>query len=582
MKKCLALMLSALLILSFSVFNVFAAENEVVSIELSFSNENNALTVSGHVVSEREEIPMTLYISGTSNSVTLPITAGETTAAGRDAKGVPFQFDAVKLSSGMPSTTLTISVTAAWLDVTKTVTYEYIGVVDQVAVLKDLNTYISQNNSTSFENEVVSGLRYMGVEEAAFNNLTGLSRTIAVKNLMKLTYTLPNTEDGITAAEATQIKNEVTAFETQYKEATELGAFFNLTSAAGLSAWYDKNKATYGFLNDVLETTTVDETKMLPYFNAAIQSDDYLDRLENMSNVTSMAELNIAMKHQGLLQAVENGDKYDIKNIITDFSPLLTGLDYTSWNSLSDADKLLTCAAVGGGSYANFTDFVNAVNVGIYSPAQIPTINNSGNRNPGGGRGDGTVAIPSTVLEADKNSIADGTPFTDLSNVSWAKEAITELYKKGIVSGRTAKSFEPNAPVTRAELIKMLVSALDISVSSVNTSFKDVEPSYWYAGYVSAAEANGLINGDENGNFNPEKPISRQDAATILYRSYNNKNVVKKSDFTDRDAISDYAKEAVDYMVSKGIINGMGNGEFAPLNNISRAQLSKMIYLMIK
>ena len=169
-----------------------------------------------------------------------------------------------------------------------------------------------------------------------------------------------------------------------------------------------------------------------------------------------------------------------------------------------------------------------------------------------------------------------------LSNVSWAKEAITELYKKGIVSGRTAKSFEPNAPVTRAELIKMLVSALDISVSSVSTSFKDVEPSYWYAGYVSAAEANGLINGDENGNFNPEKPISRQDAATILYRSYNNKNVVKKSDFTDRDAISDYAKEAVDYMVSKGIINGMGNGEFAPLNNISRAQLSKMIYLMIK
>ncbi|MBR6647588.1 MAG: hypothetical protein IKL09_08760, partial [Clostridia bacterium] len=128
MKKCLALMLSALLILSASVFNVFAAENEVVSIELSFSNENNALTVSGHVVSEREEIPMTLYISGTSNSVTLPITAGETTAAGRDAKGVPFQFDAVKLSSGMPSTTLTISVTAAWLDVTKTVTYEYIGV----------------------------------------------------------------------------------------------------------------------------------------------------------------------------------------------------------------------------------------------------------------------------------------------------------------------------------------------------------------------------------------------------------------------------------------------------------------------
>ncbi|MBR2503046.1 MAG: S-layer homology domain-containing protein, partial [Oscillospiraceae bacterium] len=260
----------------------------------------------------------------------------------------------------------------------------------------------------------------------------------------------------------------------------------------------------------------------------------------------------------------------------------LTGLDYTSWNALTDADKLLVCAAVSGGSFTNFADFANAVNVAITNPAQIPTTNNNGNRNPGGGRGDGTVAIPSTVLEEDRNNIVQGAPFTDLASVSWAQEAITELYKKGIVSGRSAHSFDPNAPVTRAELIKMLVSALDISVSSVSTSFKDVEPSSWYAGYVSAAEANGLTNGDENGNFNPEKPISRQDAVTILYRSYNNKNAVKKASFADSDAISDYAKEAVDYMVSLGIINGMGNGEFAPLDNLSRAQLSKMIYMMIK
>lgn len=581
MKKCLALMLSALLLLSFSVFNVFASESEVISLDLSFSNENNALTVSGHVVSTREEIPMTLHISGTNNSVTLPITAGETTASGRDQKGVPFQFDAVKLSSGMPSTTLTISVTAAWLDITKTVTYEYIGVVDQIAVLKNFNTYIASNNATSFENELVSGIRYMGVDGALFNNLEGTGRTIAVKNLMKLTYTLPNAEDGITALEAVQIKNSVTAFETQYKEATELGAFFNLTSATELGAWYDKNKATYGFLNDVLETTA-DETKMLSYFNAAIRTETYLNRLNNMANVTSMAELNIAMKHQGLLQAVENGDRYEIKNIITEFPSLLSGLNYTSFNSLTDTDKLLVCAKVSGGSFANFTDFANAVNEAITNPASPPTTNISGGKNQGGGRGNGTVAIPSTILEADKNSIVQGAPFTDLTSVSWAEEAITELYKKGIVSGRTANSFDPNAPVTRAELIKMLVSALDLPVNSVSTSFKDVEPSSWYAGYISAAEAYGLTNGDEKGNFNPEKPISRQDAVTILYRSYNNKNAVKKASFADSYAISDYAKEAVDYMVSLGVVSGMGNGEFAPLANLSRAQLSKMIYMMIK
>jgi len=589
MKKCLALLLVALLTMSVSVFSAFADDSELISLDLSFNTEANALSVSGHVVSERDSIPMTLYISGTNDAATIPVAAEVTVAEGQETKGVPFRFDAVKLSNSMPGTTLTISVTAGWLDASKTVTYEYIGVVDQIAVLKKLNAYIAAGNTSAFDAEVMSGAKYMAVEESAFSDLTGTGRTIALKNLMSLTYTLPDDEDGITAEEARTVKRAVVAFGVQYQEATELGAFFNLKSVTELGNWYDENKGTYGFSEDV-SSTPEDETKMLPYVNEAIKDAAYLNRRSNMEDVTTMAELNIAMKHQALLQAVRNGDKYDIKNIITDFASLLDEVDYEEWGELSDADKLLVCTALSGKNYESLTAFANAINKAADNPPEIQTGSQSGNKTSGGGRG-GSVAISGAVLEADKNSkeqnneaqneAIEKAPFTDLGSVFWAEEAITKLYQKGIVSGRSETSFAPDASVTRAELVKMLVVALGLQAGAAETAFDDVDASAWYAPYVSAAVANGLITGDENGNFHPNQPVSRQDAATILYRSCGKQNSVQKADFADGDAIAEYAKEAVNYMFSQGIINGMGNGEFAPLTSLSRAQLAKMIYLMI-
>ena len=55
----------------------------------------------------------------------------------------------------------------------------------------------------------------------------------------------------------------------------------------------------------------------------------------------------------------------------------------------------------------------------------------------------------------------------------------------------------------------------------------------------------------------------------------------KKTFFEDYDRISDYAKAAVDYFCGKNIINGIGDGIFAPLSNLTRAQAAKIIYLLL-
>ena len=127
----------------------------------------------------------------------------------------------------------------------------------------------------------------------------------------------------------------------------------------------------------------------------------------------------------------------------------------------------------------------------------------------------------------------------------------------------------------------MLVLGLKLEAKGASKDFKDVESNAWYADYVAVAASNGLITGDENGNFNPNKPITRQDAAVMMYRAVAPSEKAEKAFFEDYDKISDYSKEAVNYMYEKGIINGIGDGMFAPENNVTRAQIAKMLYLML-
>lgn len=171
--------------------------------------------------------------------------------------------------------------------------------------------------------------------------------------------------------------------------------------------------------------------------------------------------------------------------------------------------------------------------------------------------------------------------FNDLDSVSWAKEAITYLFDAGVVSGKGAGKFAPNDNVTRAELAKMLVLGFGLEAKGETKVFKDVASDAWYEDFVKIAASNGLINGDENGRFNPDKPVTRQDAAAMMYRALSVDEKAEKAFLEDYDEIADYSKAAVDYMYQKGIINGVGDGMFAPKNNVTRVQVAKMLYLLL-
>ncbi len=197
----------------------------------------------------------------------------------------------------------------------------------------------------------------------------------------------------------------------------------------------------------------------------------------------------------------------------------------------------------------------------------------------------GSTVKPVVDPNAEKEGDKKDQTFTDISGIAWAQESIDYLYKKGIISEAADGKFRPNDSVTRAEFVKMLVSALRITDKKAQVKLSDVSQSDWYYEYVSAAVSYGLVLGDEKGNFRPNDKITRQDICVIISRAMDKLGYGKAEEgqlFYDDAHISAYAKDAVYRMRAHGIVNGTGDGGFAPLSDATRAATAKIIYAFMK
>ena len=109
------------------------------------------------------------------------------------------------------------------------------------------------------------------------------------------------------------------------------------------------------------------------------------------------------------------------------------------------------------------------------------------------------------------------------------------------------------------------------------------ESSSWYAPYVYAAKANGIVNGISETDFGVGSPISRQDMSVIINNiiGINADISTNRDTFTDDSNISAYAYDAVYAMKSLGILNGYENGAFNPRGQLTRAEAAKVISMVM-
>lgn len=133
--------------------------------------------------------------------------------------------------------------------------------------------------------------------------------------------------------------------------------------------------------------------------------------------------------------------------------------------------------------------------------------------------------------------------------------------------------------------ISTLLFALVIAfnICTVNAAFPDVGKNTSYEKAVSKLNEMGIITGDENGNFNPNKSITRAEFATIICRFQNLTDIVniyelmdKYSEFEDVPK-THWANRYILVAQENGIINGYGNNRFGPSDKVTVEQSLKMI-----
>jgi len=110
--------------------------------------------------------------------------------------------------------------------------------------------------------------------------------------------------------------------------------------------------------------------------------------------------------------------------------------------------------------------------------------------------------------------------------------------------------------------------------------FTDVSPSDWFAPYVLQAVSSGLLNGVGNGEFAPNAATTRAMFVTVLWRLAGSPNGYNGGDFSDVANDSWYS-QAIAWAAANGIVSGVGNGYFAPNTNITREQMGIILYRYI-
>lgn len=173
--------------------------------------------------------------------------------------------------------------------------------------------------------------------------------------------------------------------------------------------------------------------------------------------------------------------------------------------------------------------------------------------------------------------------FDDLGTVDWAKKQIEVLASKGIIIGISEKEYAPSNNITRGDFLCFLVRSLNID-ARIDGNFDDIKKDAYYYKEIAIAKKIGITNGIGNNKFNPDASITRQDMIVLADRALRMLNKFKQqgnvSDlekFNDRSLIASYAVDSVASLVKEGLIVGSANN-VNPLSNTTRAEAAVLLY----
>ena len=197
------------------------------------------------------------------------------------------------------------------------------------------------------------------------------------------------------------------------------------------------------------------------------------------------------------------------------------------------------------------------------------------------------AALLSLILLASvftSTASAAAEKFTDVKPGAWYYTAVDYAVSEKLFNGTSATTFSPNGAMTRGMFVTVLGNKAKIDPKDYSTSsFSDVKAGAWYAPHVEWAAQNGIVNGTGGGKFSPNKSVTREQMAVILYNyaKFTNCDLSVRAglleQFPDGDKVSSYAKYAMEWAITHKIINGIG-GKLGASGTATRAQVAQIFY----
>ncbi len=174
--------------------------------------------------------------------------------------------------------------------------------------------------------------------------------------------------------------------------------------------------------------------------------------------------------------------------------------------------------------------------------------------------------------------------FADIAG-HWAESDILFAAEREIFRGVGGGSFDPNGTMTRAMFVTVLWRIAG-SPAAGSAAFDDVAADAWYADAVAWGASNDIIKGYGNGRFGPNDLVTREQMCALIvrYLSYAGFTLPAQADaaeFADAAAISDWAREAVGFCQTRGLVNGRPNAVFAPADSATRAENCAVFHRLI-
>lgn len=195
----------------------------------------------------------------------------------------------------------------------------------------------------------------------------------------------------------------------------------------------------------------------------------------------------------------------------------------------------------------------------------------------------GDVTVTGTfALEEEEEEPWPPFPFTDVPETMWYYDSVYYVYAHGLMNGTAATLFSPGNPTTRGMLVTILYRMEGNPQGAGWGPFTDVTPGAYYAQPIAWAAWNSIVNGITSTTFAPDRNVTREQMAAILYRytAWKGWDVSQQGNlfqFTDWQKVQTYARTPLAWAVASGLIQGKENQRLDPGGPATRAEVATIL-----